>query len=310
MKVVVAIPAFNEENTIGEVVASIPRDIADKVEVVVIDDGSTDNTVSEAKKAGADKIVSHNQNLGLGWAFKRGLSEGIELGGDIIINIDADGQYVGEEIRKLVKPIMDGKADIVLGSRFAGKIEHMTYTKRVGNFIATKMTRFLSSAKITDAQTGFRAFSRDAAMRMNILSSYTYTQETIIQASHQGLSIREVPVTFKKRTSESRLISNVFLYAAKCGYAMLKTYLDYKPLRPFTFMGCLIILSGFISGLIGGLKYLIIGFSTNQIPYLIVSVILLIVGFQLIILGIVTDMVNSNRRILDEIIYNVRRRKA
>ncbi len=309
MKVVVSIPAYNEEKTIASVVAGIPRDIAEEVLVVVVDDGSTDNSAKEAAKAGADKVVRHKRNMGLACAFRRGIEEALALNADIIVNIDADGQYVGGEIRQLIQPIQDGEADIVLGSRFAGSIEHMPLTKRMGNMIATKITTFLSGLQVTDAQTGFRAFSREAALRLNILSDYTYTQETIIQAAHAGLLVVEVPITFRRRDGKSRLISNILTYALRSGSTILRTYRDYQPLRTFTIIGGLIFAVGLAFGSRVLLHYLKTGFVSPYIPSAILTAVLLIIGFQVVILALIADMVGSNRRILDEIRYTSRKRR-
>ncbi len=196
MKLVVMIPAYNEEKSIGKVIKEIPRTVEgfDKVEVLVVNDGSTDNTVEEARRAGADHIVSHRTNLGLASAFKTGLETALKLGADVIVNIDADGQYNAKEIPKLVKPILEGKADIVIGDRQIDKLDHMPRAKKIGNKIATWVTRKLSGLPIRDAQSGFRAFSREAALRMNLLGDYTYVQETIIQAANKKLRIEWVSI--------------------------------------------------------------------------------------------------------------------
>jgi glycosyltransferase involved in cell wall biosynthesis len=218
MKLIITIPAYNEEETIAEVIEEIPRDIdlVDTVEILVIDDGSTDNTVSEAKEA--DRIISFKQNRGLAHAFRAGLETALEQGADIIVNIDADGQYNGREIPNLIAPILNESADIVLGNRQINTLEHMPRGKKVGNKMATWVTRRVTGLPIMDAQTGFRAFSRDAALHLNIMSDYTYVQETIIQAVNNGLTIVDVPVEFRKRKGgESRLISNIFSYASRAG---------------------------------------------------------------------------------------------
>ena len=307
MRIVVAIPAYNEEETIGDVVKSIPRNIADDVKVVVVDDGSEDGSIDAARKAGADKIVALKKNRGLARAFKQGLEEGILLKADIIVNIDADGQYLGAEVGKLIEPIKNGDADICLGSRFTGEIEYMPIQKRVGNKIATYVTRFLSGVALTDAQTGFRAFSREAALRLNTLSDYTYTQENIIQAAEKGLVIAEVPITFKKRKGESRLIHNILTYAIRSGSTILKTYRDYRPLRTFTFIGGMIFFSGFIPGARVLIHFLETGKVSPYLPSAILTSVLLILGFQIIVLGLIADMVGSNRKLLDELLYRIRR---
>ncbi|MFH1788539.1 MAG: glycosyltransferase family 2 protein, partial [Candidatus Altiarchaeota archaeon] len=232
---------------------------------------------------------------------------GIALKADVIVNIDADGQYVGGEVGKLVEPIKRGDADVCLGSRFAGTIEYMPFQKRIGNIIATKVTCFLSGVPVTDAQTGFRAFSREAALRLNTLSDYTYTQENIIQAAQAGLVIREVPITFRKRKGESRLIHNIGTYALRSGSTILKTYRDYRPLRTFAFIGGLIFLSGFIPGARVLLHFLETGKVSPYMPSAILTAVLLILGFQVIVLGLIADMVGSNRKLLDELSYRIRK---
>lgn len=307
MKLVVSIPAYNEEKNIGDVIRSIPRDLADDILIVVIDDGSTDNSIQEAKKAGADRIISHRKNLGLAQAFRRGLEEGLALGADVIVNMDADGQYLGNEIKNLIEPIKKGEADVVLGSRFSGWIEEMPFQKKLGNIIATKVTGFLSGIRISDAQTGFRAFSREAALRINILSDYTYTQESIIQAAHMGLVIKEVPVHFRRRDGRSQLIPNILSYAKKSGTTILRTYRDYRPLHTFTLIGGLVFVGGLIMGIRVLVHYIKTGFVSPYIPSAILTALLLIMGFQVIVLGLIADMIGSNRKILDEILYNAKK---
>jgi len=199
MKLVVMIPAYNEEETIGSVIREIPRDCCEQVEVLVINDGSTDNTVEEARKAGADRIVSFKKNRGLAPAFRAGLETALEMGADIIVNTDGDGQYNGKQIPDLIKPILDGRADFVLGSRTKGRIEYMPLQKKIGNRIATFVTRHVSGLPVSDAQSGFRAFTRDAAMHLNVMSDYTYVQETLMQAANSRMAYAEVPIEFRKR---------------------------------------------------------------------------------------------------------------
>ena len=310
MKLIITIPAYNEGETIAGVIKEIPRDIAlaDSVEIIVIDDGSNDNTVREAKGAGADKIISFKQNRGLAQAFRTGLETALERCADIIVNIDADGQYNGKEIEKLIEPIVNERADVVLGERQITTLNHMPMAKKIGNKVATWVTRCVTGLPIKDAQTGFRAFSRDTALRINVVSDYTYVQETIIQAVNKGLTIVEVPVQFRERKGgESRLISNIFSYARKAGATILITYMNYKPLRTFLFIGGLIFLSGFAMGLRVLIHYLRSGFVSPYIPSAILTVVLLIIGFLVIILGLIADIVGTNRKILEEILYRLRK---
>lgn len=302
------IPAFNEESTIGNLIRSIPRDVLDEVKILVINDGSTDNTIIEAEKAGADKLISFKENMGLAIAFEKGLDTALQMGADIIVNIDADGQYDPKEIPKLVKPIEDGQADIVLGSRFKGSIEYMPKSKKIGNILATKVTRYLSGIPISDAQTGFRAFSKYAALRLNVLSGYTYVQETIIQAAHKGLTIVEVPCTFSRRTEgKSRLITNIFGYARKSGITILRTYTNYKPLKTFFAIGGILSIIGIVIGLRVLIHFLMTGRVTPYLPSAILTAILLIVGFQIIILGLLADMIGVERKFMEKILYYMKK---
>lgn len=307
MKIVVTIPAYNEEKTIASVIKEIPRDAAESVEVLVVDDGSTDNTVIESEKAGADKIVKFKKNRGLATAFRVCLDTALEMDADIIVNIDADGQYDGKEIPELIKPIVEKKADIVLGSRFKGWIEEMSASKKMGNKIATKVTSFLSHYPISDAQTGFRAFSREAALRLNVMSDYTYVQETIIQAVNKGLFIAEVPARFRKRAGKSRLIPSIFSYAHKAGITIIKTYVNYRPLRTFLYLGGFVLLVGLIAGLRVLLHYLRTGQVIPYFPTTILTVVLIIVGFQIIMLGLVADLIGTNRKMEEEILYRMKK---
>jgi len=307
MKLVVMIPAYNEEATIGRVIEEISRDIEgiDEVFVLVGDDGSCDDTAKVAEERGA--LVKKFEHGGLAKTFRKAMEAALEEGADIIVNIDADGQYDGGEIPALIGPIIDGSADFVLGSRFKGRIEAMPIQKKVGNIIATRVTRIASGYPTSDAQTGFRAFSREAALRLNIMSDYTYVQETLIQAARKGLRIVEVPCTFRKREGKSRLISNIFGYALKAGVTILKTSRDYRPLRTFSIAGAFISFLGLLVGFRVLVHYFRTGLVSPYIPSAILTAVLLIIGFQVLILGLVADMVGTNRKILEEILYRIKK---
>ena len=306
-RLVVSIPAYDEEDTIGDVIREVPRDLegVDEVLVLVVDDGSSDGRAEAARAAGVDSVVRFKRNRGLACAFARGLNEALAMGADIIVNTDADGQYVGAEIPDLIAPILADEADLVLGSRFAGTIEAMPFQKRVGNRIATWVTRLVSGFATTDAQTGFRAFTRDAALRLNVLSHYTYTQETIIQAVHKDLVVVEVPVTFRRRRGDgrSRLIANVLSYAKNAGAIIIRTSRDYRPLKPFLYLGGTLFLAGFAMGMRVLVHFVTTGYVSPYIPSAILSTLLSIIGFQVIMLGMVADMLAANRVLEERILY-------
>ncbi|MCX6776183.1 MAG: glycosyltransferase family 2 protein [Candidatus Micrarchaeota archaeon] len=311
MKLAIVIPAHNEEKTIGKVIREIPRRIPEikEVEVIVVDDGSTDRTVSEALKAGADRFVQHKVNKGLAVSFRDGLDAALESGADIIVNTDGDFQYNQGEIPTLIKPIMDGKADLVLTDRNVWNLRHMPVSKKIGNKIATYIVRFLAGFPVKDAQSGFRAYSRETALQLNILSDYTYVQEMIIQAVFKKMKIAQVPCDFRAREGESRLISNIWSYAKRAGLTIVLTYVHYKPLKIFLSIGLFLMLLGSVLGLRVLIHYLSTGLVSPYIPTAILTAILLIVGFQVLMMGLVADSINANRRIMEKILYLMKRNK-
>lgn len=308
MRIAVFIPAFNEQATIGDVVKSV-RQAARGAQVLVVDDGSTDSTAAAAARAGA-KVLRHGRNLGLARSFCDGMEAALKAGAGIAVCIDADGQYDPKEIPKLIKPVAAGEADIVLGSRFAGEIEEMPLQKKWGNMIATKVTSLLSGLKITDAQTGFRAFSKEAMLRMSISSDFTYTQETIIQAAFKGLRVREVPIRFLKRKhGSSRLFSSIFSYAWRAGLTIIKSVFYYAPMTFFS-------LAAAVSGLIGlafgarvALHYSETGMVSPFIPSAIISAFLLLGAMVLFIAGMLANSLGASRRMQEETLYLERKRR-
>ena len=308
MKLVITIPAFNEEKTIGKVIKEIPRKIPgiSKIEVIVVDDGSTDNTARVAAKLGAF-VVRHAGNRGLAMAFKTGLNSALERGADVVVNTDADFQYNQSQIPALIKPILNGKADIVLGSRFRGWIEEMPLSKRWGNILATAVVRFVSGYRISDAQTGFRAFSRSAAAWMNISSDFTYTQESLLIAAEHRLKVVEVPVDFRKRVGRSRLFGSIWSFAKRAGLTLLVAYLNYHPLKVFLSLGLLLVLGGLLAGFKVLLHFLATGLVQPFFPTALLSSLLLILGFEVIIIGLVAEMVKHQRKSLEEVLYRLRK---
>jgi len=311
MKLIITIPVYNEEKTIDKVIKEIPRQIdgIKTVEVLVINDGSTDNTVTIAENAGADWIITLKTNRGLAFAFRTGLEVALEKGADIIVNTDGDFQYNQKQIPELIRPIIEQKADIVLGSRFLGHIEHMSPQKRIGNIIATRVTRMASKYPVTDAQTGFRAFSRDAALHMNILSEYTYVQETIMQAMNNNLTMVEITIDFRKREGESRLMSGVFNYASRASSTILRTYRDYQPITVFSLIGVLFILTGTVTGFRVFIHFIQTGAVTPYLPTAVLTTIFWILGVQMFIFGLIADMIKTQRQVQDEILYRLKKMK-
>lgn len=246
--VVVTIPAYNEEKTVGNVISKVPQRLGDETKIVVVNDGSEDRTAEVAGKAGA-KVITFKRNRGLAQAFGRALEEALMENADIIVNIDADGQYDPQEIEKLIDPILNHEADLVLGSRFEGYIESMNRMKRFGNILFTKLLRFLTHEDISDGQTGFRAFTREVAEALDIRGKYTYTQQMIIQASYNRFKIVEVPINFyDRKEGKSRLMTSPLQFAYRAMEILLLITVLYHPLKFFGITGVFFI---FLGGFIG-----------------------------------------------------------
>ncbi|KQC11273.1 MAG: glycosyl transferase family 2 [Candidatus Cloacimonas sp. SDB] len=309
MKLIVTIPAYNEEDSIGDVIQEIPRTIEqiDQVEILVINDGSTDNTGIVSRNAGADYIVTHKRNLGLAKTFRDGLNAALELGADIIVNTDADFQYNGTEISNLIQPILDGTADLVIGDRQINTLGHMPRGKAWGNKLATWVTRRVTGWPIHDAQTGFRAFPRDAACKMNLTGDYTYVQETLIQAVNKDMTLVQVPIEFRRRDGKSRLIGSLFGYASSAGKTIARSFRDYKPFTVFLSIGGIIIILGLILGSGILIHFLKTGMVTPYLPTAILTTVLIIVGLQVIVFGLLADMVLNIRILTEEILYRIKK---
>lgn len=299
-KLIVTIPAYNEEKSIGEVIKSIPRTIKgiDKVEVLVLDDGSTDNTAQAAKNAGADFVFKHKVNLHLAKTFRDAVVKALGLGADIVVNTDADNQYDQGEIPKLIQPILDGKADMVNGNRQIDKLTHMPKSKKIGNTLGSWTIRLLTGVKIKDASSGFRAYTKEAVEAFNFLSRHTYTHETIIDASFNDIIIAEVPITFKRRSfGQSKLISGVWSHIKSSGATILRTILMYKAFKMLVSLGALIVVLGAI-GAVRFLAFYYLGQGDGHIQSLIFSSILISLGFNAIMLGVIADLISINRKLI------------
>ncbi|MCR4335283.1 MAG: glycosyltransferase family 2 protein [archaeon] len=304
MELVITIPAYNEEKSIGNVISEIPSKIkgVKKITVLVIDDGSTDQTVKVAREKKA-VVISNKVNKGLAFSFKRGLETALSMGADIIVNTDADFQYNQKQIPLLVEPILSGEVDLVLGSRFKGSIEEMSLQKRIGNIIASKTLSWICMRKISDGQTGFRAFSREAAAKINLFSNYTYTQESILQAVDKGISIKEIPVDFRKRHGESRLISNIWVYAFNSIKMIFYYFLYYKPLNLFTALSAITLVIGSFFGVKVILHYLQTGLVSPYIPSAGIFAFSIILSAQLILFGLLSESQKVNRHVNEELLY-------
>jgi glycosyltransferase involved in cell wall biosynthesis len=298
MKLFVIIPAYNEAKTISKVIQSIPKKIKGikTIRTLVWSDGSSDQTVAIAKQAGADFIFESKRNLGLAKTFNLASKKAVELGADIVVNTDGDNQYDQQEIPLLLEPILQGQADIVNGDRQVNKLEHMPWPKKYGNQLGSFVIRLLTGLKLNDASSGFRAYTKEAIESFNILSSHTYTHETIIQAVFKDLTIAEVPVTFKKRTTGgSRLISNVWSHIKKSGATIIRTILMYKAFKYLLTLGLIIMAIG-MCGVLRFLYFVFQGNGGGHIQSLIIASIFISIGFNTILMGVVADLISINRK--------------
>ena len=313
IKIIVIIPAYNEEKTIAKVIAEIPRKINDTaiVKVLVIDDGSIDRTVEVSKQAGADFILRNPTNLGLAQTFQKGIDKAVELGADIIVNTDADFQYNQTEIPKLIRPILYGEADIVSGNRQVEGLDHMKASKKYGNILGTKVVKWCAGYEIKDASSGFRAYSKEAALRLFVISKHTYTHETLIQARHKNLRVVEVPVEFRKREgSDSKLIKSVFSHIKKSMATIVRNTLMYNSMKVLGYLGALLILIGLVPILRWIYLTYIIKEAGQHIQSLIFGLLFMLIGTLIILLGFMSDLIAINRRHLEEILYRTRKNSS
>jgi glycosyltransferase involved in cell wall biosynthesis len=311
MKLFVQIPCLNEQDTLASVIRDIPRRAVgvDEIKVLVIDDGSSDLTSDVALDEGADYVVKLPYKQGLARAFSAGIHKCLELGADIIVNMDGDHQYSGKDIPKLIQPILNGTADIIIGDRHVESIGHFSWIKRTLQALGSKTVSFLSGTTVRDATSGFRAYSREAALRLNVFSKFTYTLETIIQAGSNQMAIAHVPIQVNAPTRESRLFSGTTSYLRKSIPTILRIYALYEPLRTLFYVGGTL----FVLGLLGVFRFLsfwFIGEGQGHVQSLIISAVLLIIGFQVWMLGIVADLISVNRRLSEEILYRQKKQGA
>ena len=307
-KLIIQIPCFNEAQTLPATLAALPREMEgiDRLETLVVDDGSTDNTADVARQCGVDHIVRFTSNRGLARAFAAGLDACLHLGADVIVNTDADGQYPGEDVARLVEPILRGEADLVVGDRGVDSVAHFSPIKRLLQRFGSATVSALSGVGVGDVTSGFRAYSREAALRMNIITNFTYTLETIMQSGEKPITIVTVPTHSNPPTRPSRLFRGIGQYLRRQIPTVMRLYLVYQPLKTFTLFSLVFLGPGLLLGL-RFLYFYLFSWGAGHIQSLILAAILLIVGFQVFILGLIADLLAANRRLLEDALYRVRR---
>jgi glycosyltransferase involved in cell wall biosynthesis len=308
-KLIIQIPCLNEAQTLPATLADLPKSVQgiDVIETLVIDDGSRDGTADVARACGVDHIIRLRRNKGLAAAFMAGIDAAVKQRADFIVNTDADNQYGGHEIPKLLAPLLSGDADIVIGDRNIAEVAHMSWRKRQLQRLGSWVVRQVSGTSVPDTTSGFRAYTREAALRMTIVSEFSYTLESIIQAGKKRMAIAHVPVETNPRTRESRLFDSVFSYIKRSAATIVRIYAMYEPLKVFTYIGVVVFGAGFVlaarflyqymTDYTGGGRY---------VQSLIFSAVLMIVGFQVLLIGLLADVISANRKLLEDLLYRVR----
>lgn len=308
MKLIIQIPCYNEAETLEIALNDLPKKIEgiDTIEYLIINDGSHDNTVEVAKKWGVNYVVNFKNNKGLAKGFLAGLDAAIRNGADIIVNTDADNQYSGEDIEKIVRPILEGKSDIVIGERPIDDTEHFSPLKKKLQHLGSWVVRKASRTNIPDAPSGFRAYSKEAAMRMNVVNEYTYTLETIVQAGRNKMAISSVPISTNPELRESRLFKSMFGYVKKSMLTIARAFIMYRPLKFFSILGGISVVIGMGIGA-RFLFYWLRGSGNGHIQSLVLASMMIVVGVQTIVVGLQGDIISSNRKLLEDIQYRVKR---
>jgi glycosyltransferase involved in cell wall biosynthesis len=309
IKLIIQIPCFNEEDTLPLTVADLPREVpgVDVVEWLVIDDGSSDRTVEVARELGVDHVVSLGRNRGLATAFMTGIDACLRAGADIIVNTDADNQYQGTSIPDLVAPVLAGDADMVVGERPIESIDDFSRTKKLLQRLGSTVVRRFSGTGVRDAASGFRAYSREAALRVQVFGRYTYTMETIVQAGWNGIAVTSVPIGVNPKTRESRLVRSTSRYVVRSANAIIRSFALYKPFRFFFLVGLVPFLLG--AGLLVRwlLLYLIEDEYSSRLPSLLTGIGLIVVAAQIWAVAFLADLQAANRRILEDLRVRARR---
>jgi len=308
MKLIIQIPCLNESETLAIALAELPREVEgfDTVEWLIIDDGSTDNTAEIARQNGVHHVVRHSVNRGLAVGFMSGLDACLSLGADVIVNTDADNQYCGADIPKLTAPILAHEADIVIGARPIDETEHFSWIKKKLQHLGSWAVRMASKTDVADAPSGFRAMSRDAAMRLNVFNAYTYTLETIIQAGQSNLRIVSVPIRTNGDLRPSRLVKSISSYVKRSLITILRVFVIYRPLALFSYIGSIFAVMGLISG-VRFLYYYLDNGGEGHIQSVIFASLCITLGMLLYMIGLIGDLIATNRKLLETINLRLRR---
>jgi len=308
MKLIVQIPCYNEERTLPATFNDIPKEIegVDKVEIMIIDDGSTDRTIEVAKELGVDHIIINKNNRGLARTFRTGINECLHRGAEIVVNTDGDNQYAGWDIPKLIQPILDGKADVVVGDRKTSKIAHFSKFKKLLQKVGSFVVKQLSGVQVPDAVSGFRAYSREALLQLNIVSPFSYTIEVLIQAGKKHMAVASVPVGTNEKTRESRLFSSIPKFIERQLTTIIRMYAMYQPLRVFFVIGVTLSIIGIIP-IIRFLYFYFSGDGSGHIQSLILGGTFTILGFISFLIALVADLINFNRHLIEQTLEKVRR---
>lgn len=314
MKLIIQIPCLNEATTLPATLADLPTSVPgiDTIEIVVVDDGSTDDTAEVARAHGVQHVIRFRRRKGLAAAFMAGIDASLRAGADFIVNTDADNQYAGADIAKLVLPLLSGHADIVIGDRNIREISHMSWPKKILQRLGSWVVRQVSRTEVPDTTSGFRAYTREAALRMTVVSEFSYTLESIIQAGKKRMAIAHVAVATNAITRPSRLFNSIWGYLKQSGATIVRIYTMYEPLKVFSYIGSFIFLAGFAIAVRFLYFYLFdLSHGTHaadgKIQSLILSAVLMIVGFQVILIGLVADVISGTRKLLEDLLYRVRR---
>ena len=312
-KLVIQIPCLNEAATLPATLADLPRHLPglEAIDVVIIDDGSTDDTSGVARAHGVRHIVRFRRRKGLAAAFTAGIDASLRLGADFIVNTDADNQYAAKDIARLVEPLLNGQADIVIGDRNIRDLRHMSWHKKLLQRLGSWIVRQVSGTAVPDTTSGFRAYTREAALRMTIVSDFSYTLESIIQAGKKRMAIAHIEVGTNPQTRPSRLFDSAFSYVKRSAATIVRVYAMYEPLKIFTYIGGFVFLVGFAVSVRFLYHYFYLRpYETGMIQSLILAAVLMIVGFQVVLIGLLADVLSSTRKIIEDLLYRVRSMEA